>query len=385
MKARILDVQALRSVSPDALTAYVVSEGWQKQEVFGGHSDVYYSNDRPEIILPRSSSLADYPQVVSDLLRRISDVVQLSELALYRDIVTANRDVIRVRAKAHADDGTVLIPDGVKLINSAQEMILSAACSVKEPKSVYRAGGNKEATDYVGRVRLGQTEHGSFIITLLTPVIPPPIGEQTIIEFEGVKNTEDYDKAPIERKVTLRLASALKAVKEATERTASGSPRAFEATVLEGVSANLCDSLIGLVEPFGALDIGFSWARTRPTHIRREVIQFSDNDVPILREASRVFRSKEPQNDVELHGFIGVLKRGEEETDGTVTMRTTVEDRTQSVSVKLSQNDYHKAVQAHDKKAAVTLVGDLERKGQCWHLLNPTIKVIVEPEEDGDA
>ena len=48
-------------------------------------------------------------------------------------------------------------------------MLLAAACAARNPQPFYRAGSNKEAMDYMRRVKLGQTEHGSFVVTLLCP------------------------------------------------------------------------------------------------------------------------------------------------------------------------------------------------------------------------
>ena len=39
MKALIQDQHALRAITPAALVAYAVGEGWERQENFGDHSD----------------------------------------------------------------------------------------------------------------------------------------------------------------------------------------------------------------------------------------------------------------------------------------------------------------------------------------------------------
>ena len=95
-------------------------------------------------------------------------------MTVYRSLVTADRDVIRVRA-AGSDDGSVMLNDGVDLIRGARDLLLSAACSLREPRPVYRAGANREAADLLKQVRLGQTDQGSFVVTLLSPVVPPPM------------------------------------------------------------------------------------------------------------------------------------------------------------------------------------------------------------------
>ena len=109
-----------------------------------------------------------------------------------------------------------------------------------------------------------------------------------------------------------------------------------------------------------------------------------DNADPfILREAARSFRSREPQPDRELVGFVRMLKRGEAGLDGTVILLTAIDGKNQSVTTVLKQADYERAVSAHKEQASVVVKGDLERVGQRWSLLNPMIMDVirnVEPE-----
>jgi hypothetical protein len=87
MKAQILDAEALRSISPVALSAFARSEGWSKTEAFGTHADVYAGANRPEIVLPRTDRLADYPATVSRLIGIFAKYMDSDELAIYRDLV----------------------------------------------------------------------------------------------------------------------------------------------------------------------------------------------------------------------------------------------------------------------------------------------------------
>ena len=74
MKIRIIDAEALKAVSPPALTAYARGEGWRKSEAYGGHADIYIGKDLPEIVLPRTDLLADYASVVSRLIGIFGDL-----------------------------------------------------------------------------------------------------------------------------------------------------------------------------------------------------------------------------------------------------------------------------------------------------------------------
>ncbi len=360
------------AVTPVALSAYAHAAGWVKTESYGDHSDIYAGEELPEIILPRTQQLDDYADVVSQLVGILAEVAEVDETSLYRDLVTADRDVIRIRVNG-AEAGSVMVNDGIDLIHGARDMLLATACSLQDPKPLYRPGANKEASDFLEHVHLGQTEHGSFGLTLLPPVVPPPMPPmQPLLGEDWVSESE-----PLERRITLRLAEALAATREATEQTVGGASDAFYQAIPAGASANLCEALVKLITPFPTLDISLTWARTRPTKTARNLYNFAKADASILQEAARLFRGREPQFGVKLFGVVERLSREEVETDGTITLRTSIEDQERSVKVVLNRSDYHLAIQAHDEKALIILEGDLEHSGQRWHVLNPhNVKVL---------
>ena len=376
MRATIRDTEALKAVSPAALSAYARAAGWSKTETYGDHSDVYTASDRPEIILPRTERLDDYADVVSRLVEIFANAVETDELSLYRDLVTADRDVIRVRA-AENSDGAVAVDDGLALLQGAHDLLLATACSLWNPRPLYRAGSNREAVEQVRRIQLGQTEQGSFAITLLTPVVAPPM-QPILTDGWGLEDE------PVERRLTRRLTGALEAARTATERTVVSGVGAFSEAVRKGVSANLCDALAMLIEPFPALDVSVTWARTLPRKTARKTVRFGRSDAPILREAARSFRNREPRPNVRVFGFVQRLKRDEAETGGNIALRTSVDGRDQSIATILESFDYERAIQAHRAKAPIVMEGDLERIGQRWRLLNARVVGIISTEDEID-
>ena len=373
MRVSIRDKGPLNEISPAALSAYARAAGWTRTDSYGDSSDVYASDGLPEIIVPRTQQLGDYANVVSQLIDIFADVADTDELSLYRDLVTADRDVIRV-GPAEAGDGAVSANDRINLVGSARNMVLAAACSLHDPRSVYSAAAGKEAMNFVRKLRMGQSEQECFVVTLLTPVVSPPIQQSFIQDSE-------HNEDPIERKMTRRLVSALRAARNATEQTMGGKVDAFLQAVDNGVSANLCEALVKLIEPFEALDVSLTWARTRPMNTPREVVHFGKGDAPILRAAARLFRDRGPKPDVLLFGYIQRLKGRHEETYGTITLRAYVDGQIQSVVAALTQSDYERAIEAHQQKAPVIMAGDLDRIGQRWRLLNPRVVAVI-PQED---
>ena len=208
------------------------------------------------------------------------------------------------------------------------------------------------------------------MVNLLGPVVPPVVEPSLGSEFDVP------DSEPVERRMTMRVAEAVAATRDAAEQANGGGTNAFSGAVTLGASANLCDALVLLIEPFVDLDVSVSWALTRPQE--RRLIRFSHSDVPVLREASRKFKLSEPRLDERLFGFVQRLKRDADEPEGIVTLRARIDGSVKSISVLLPQADYRIAIRAHDERAMVIADGDLEHVGQRWRLLNPRIVGTVD-------
>ena len=403
MKLSIHDRDALLAVSPAALSAYARVAGWRRLEPYRVHSDVYEGTGLPEIVIPRTEHLGDYATVVATLVETFAEVAEQDVSTTYRDLVTADRDVIRIRAIDRDHSGSLPVSTGADLVCCARDMVLAAVCSLDNPRPLYRPAANREANEYLQRVRLGQTDQGSFVITLLGPAVSSPVRA-------SLRRDPDPRNDPIARRVTRRLVEALAATRKATDDTNGGNLIAFLTSVRYGVSANLCEALATLTEALPVVDISVVWARTQPQDEVRAATRFAAHDAPVLREAGRAFRRREPQPDVVLVGLVQRLVRDETDTnetvtsrgsikggwhnDGnspvmleeTVTLRTSIGGSNQSVVAVLSRSDYHRAIEAHKTRAPVVMRGDLERSGQRWRLLNPSIEdVIVNDEAPSDA
>jgi hypothetical protein len=118
MKARLLDEIALRAISPTALRAYLLYEGWRRLESFGQYSEVYVNaaeGDKKEILVPVSADIADYASAIGEAIRLVSSSENRDEINVYSDLTRAHRDVIRIRAPEAGDDGSIRIDHGVGL------------------------------------------------------------------------------------------------------------------------------------------------------------------------------------------------------------------------------------------------------------------------------
>lgn len=377
MTTNMRDPKLLRAVSPYALSAYARFAGWSKAEEYGDYSDVYEGHQLPEIIVPRTTRLGDYAQVVAQLLSIFAQVAEVDEVTLYGDLILSDRDVTRVTIN-DGDDGTIGLEQGANLITGSRTMVLAAASSLREQGPVYRLRSNRQVNAYMRRVRLGQTERGSFVVSILSPVISPNAREAAIPE-------SDPSGDPLQRQVTRRLAQALSAARDAASKSIRQDTTPFLDTISEGTSANLCEALVRMIGAFNSLEVSTTWALTRPRGDTKHVARFSRGDAPILKSAAKMYRSRKSMSGTRLLATVQRLKRDYTDRNGTVTLRASIDGRVQSVTTNLNESDYNRALQANNDKLPIEVVGDLEPYGQSWRLSNPRIiEIIVAGQEENE-
>lgn len=238
-------------------------------------------------------------------------------------------------------------------------------------------GNVGDAGDYLRNVRIGQTERGSYVLTVISRV-PPMLRS-------GGDNLFGEIEEPYERQVTADLAVALAAIEGATESAAStGEFESFEQAVGQGGSANLCEAVAGLSmddDSSRAVDFEFSWSRTRPPRadqISRVII--AHDRVQFIQEAARLLRERAPIEGFEVEGPVVKLERQGSTGPGTVTVYALVEYSPRRVRIELTEEDYNLAIQAHRDGLDVRCSGRLVREGRGYVIKNP-FEFSIRPEE----
>jgi hypothetical protein len=150
------------------------------------------------------------------------------------------------------------------------------------------------------------------------------------------------------------------------------------------VSANLCDALVGLghVSPNQGIEVSVSWSRSRPLDgTPRSTIAIAADFIPVIEEASRLFKEIEPLEDVEIYGFVERLDRPIGNQTGQVWIHTVIDNQHRRVLVELSDPEYQEAVRVHKEVIPITCTGELIKKGRSLYLQNPRhFKVLPLPQ-----
>lgn len=175
MNIQVRSRDSFASLSPLDLRAYLLARGWTEEDRLGDKALVLarqVAGEGFEILLPLREDLGDFVSRMAEAVHLLAQVEQRSETSILADLSLAGCDVVRVRAADAADYGTIGLIGGVTLYTQARELLLAAACAANAPRPVFHNRKPQVALDYLGNVRMGQTERGSYVATLLSPVDP---------------------------------------------------------------------------------------------------------------------------------------------------------------------------------------------------------------------
>lgn len=359
MKLAITDRESFAALNPLEVRAYLVDTGWSEARVLAGRGSFWLhpSGDGGEVPLPYDRSVGDFAERMRDTVEVLARVEERSQLAVLIDLERAGLDVIRVRlASSEIEDGSVPLDRGVELMESVRNTVYASACaaSARHRRAYYYSRPPKTVSDFMAGVRLGQTERGSYVVAIETPVAPE-LHEQTELTPE-----------PFGRTVTRTMTSALQVLLEAAN---SGKAKEIERAVSSGVSANLCSAVadaLSLTGAQGELEVRVSWARTRRVSDTTPAkVSFPSYLGGVIGEAAGLLRSISEIEGFELEGTVYQLRQ-----DTEAIIQGLVEGRYRKVRLTFPPEFREEIIRAYEERSMLRCVGELRQAGKSSELHN---------------
>jgi hypothetical protein len=370
VKALVRDVDALRALRPQDVAVYLRARGWSVDGTVGPFTRYARgaNGDRAEIEVPRGSEYRDFALRMAEVLEAIARFEKRSQIDVLQDLSVAGADVVRVRlVGSELGDGSVPLEDGALLVERVRDVMLASACATVHPRGFFGTRKPTEAVDYVRKLRLGQTERGSFVVKVLSPVAPLLSMEEAGVFFP------ETEPPPFERRVTETLLQGAEAARGAAmEAGATGILAPFEEAVARGASANLCDGLASMLlmdRPYAALELSVAWAGNRPAPSLVDRVRVTREVAPLLASAAQQLKAKAPREDFEIEGYVVALDNPDTlRLGGTIVVAAAIDDKTRRVRVALGAEDYRVAIDAHARMARVSCAGRLQKSGRQYEL-----------------
>lgn len=367
-----MDSNQVTSIKPSMFKAYLSRNGWEKVPYKKKAITKYVLSTDKEfsILVPESHSTRDYIHSVEKALRILSQIEGRSKELVLKGILCPNQDELRFQfGGSSAIAGSLPLDYLISAAKAIQESIIYSACGEIQPKPFYQRK-LKEAIDRSKRVRFGQTDIGSFIVSIELPFDPPVRNSLELQSSEG----------PFGRRVMSRLVGS---VERAAKIAEDNEQIDLENEFKTGLNANIAESLAELSNDNLGIEVTVSckWSDSLgvPHELTNAPVTLDSTTFSVLASIGRSLRGQSVSKDVRIIGFISGLSRDgnsdiDEEDDSnerTIIIRPDSSEGlpTKSVRVSLSANDYIRACDAHRDKKLISVKGKLEKLGK-WQVKN---------------
>ena len=368
----------LEQVSIPNLKNYLKDRGW-KEEPFGRREVLKFKSPRPirenvylEVWIPSKRELIDYTRAIEIAIEAISAFERrtfedvLSQVLIFGDLLKVQISTPETKI------GSIPINQGILLYECVNDLLVYSACAEISPKKTFPRK-LKEATDFVGTCLIGQSQYGSFIANIHCRL---ERSKQRVL----IPQIESLT-APFGRKTLLRILRGLKNVEDSIQE---GSSEPIVNNYREGLNANMCGTLADIVRIGLGNDLKFS-ANLEPIFPIPEDIRTDTSLRPssegYLREAEDILKGEISKEKRELSGYVFHLtkKPGEKGEKGIIKILTVnVEGKLLPVKIKLDDEPYYLAVDAHKNEKMIRITGILEKVGSTWQLTEPECLEITD-------
>jgi len=370
-------------LDPERLCLLLQDAGWH---VAGQRQGSYVrlappNEQRVSVLVPLDRNAPEFDQAMSEAL---SGVERLTS----RDAWTSNlsgllntepADGFRFRAESSAPRGLIPWTHGERLIQHARLVLAAGAKTYMDRIGYFGNRFGQFANRYLDTVLMGQTSPGSYTVTAFAPssALVPLTAVQP---NDGLFSMTPAEAAPA-RAIGVAAWTAVHATTEAVAHyRQTGSLSAFAELIPRGVSHEMAVALRGLVEGSDGAEISVDWdpAIPAPANLPEPRIDLRPADVDVLTKASNELLAKValPER-VTVTGWVHLLTRKEAGGPGVIGVENLFQDKPKRVRVHLSDDEYHRALQAHDEARAVAVEGLIEREGNIHWMYNGRLVSVL--------
>lgn len=355
---------SLQYIKPDDLKAYLKKTGWIEEPFpradllkFKSPQPLNTDNEYIEIFIPTSEESNSYEWMVEHALKNVSSF-ENSDLADIVMKISNFADCLKTKI-LEAKNGMIPLNQGIFLYRSTFDLITFSACGEFEPDVKKFPRKLEKASKYAETSLLGQSELGSYVANVYLPLGRHPPDYPWFITD------------PFPRKVILRILRGLgDLVDSATEER----PDPIIDNYNKGLNSNMCNAVVDIINAGMGNKVIMSAVLEPAFDVPDDIsVNFilSPADKYYLNEAINIFEGDKPQEEERSFiGYVKLLSRPEERDKGVIVLISPdpVINKSISIRMELRPSDYHKAVDAHDLKQYVKVMGILEKVGYRWSL-----------------
>lgn len=319
-----------------------------------------------QIDLPTSRELRDYKVAMYRAVEYIAQSVQKSVEQIILELLNPLSDILRLRIKEpDVEVGSIFVEDAIRLYDNAKKLVMATAMDIIRPQLIHVGRPDNQIVEFVNSCRFGQTEIGSYVVSLVCPI--SKINNDEVEQLSLF--SDEYECAnSLTRNVVNKLISSIRIVKDSINQGTLESVIYNNADSSSSISVNFLDALrdINIFRENSVLDITAKYAPTIKTNKLSDGFVSIDHDyyTPIDTLVRKIKNNQGSEKT-----YVGRIKGLDAAPDPSVRDKGKVnfvfinEDQNKATaSVVLSKEDYNAAIEAHRNGKVVKVVGVLSGK-----------------------
>lgn len=375
-------------VDPGKLSTLLEEAGWQR---IGGRRGIYSRYSPPtltdawqntSLMLPLDEDAPEFSDAMRSALLQLSQDRDFWIRSIYPRLIVDASDEFKFRKESSAPSGFIAWKSGERLVESARRTLVAGAKSYMGPGRHFVNKHGRFAHRYLDQILMGQSAPGSYIITAYAPPnggvpLSGSVDSPTFAVPElGLASVRDVSQAVVK---------AVQATVEALDHyRTSGSLSGFDAGVIDGISYEMTNAILGIAENSDGADISVDWDPVIPSPTALDSrFEFQGSDVGPLSQAAIRLAADRSSEVTTLTGRVHLLAKKQAGSPGVFGIESLSQGRAKKVRVRLSdEEEYHEAVRAHEEDLALEVSGRLEKEGNLSWLYDATVMRILGPISD---
>lgn len=358
MTESFVNVERLSSVTIPALKSYLGQHGYLRREAWGEYLDRFSRKAEgceQNIFVPTIRSLRDYERRVFDALQELAIFREISVNRIMAEVANYGYEVLRIKVNEGRDQPDIPYDTAIDLLRGGFALVdSSAVLTTAGHHSSYIQGRRSELVrQYLDKVRVGQTEVGSFVLTLLLP---------TAVEDQSLELPEE-EAGSFGSNVADTLSQALKAA----ERSTRPSRASVDNLIANGLTANFSRALSSMLKVAGDLSIGVAHPTAGRDDKKNTVARFSSSDVSHFARLEQRLKPEVDVRRLDVAGTIEELREPNGKSSGTIGLRCSVDGEERSVRMKFTRDQRPIIIEALERKSEVFLAANgllIEKSGR---------------------
>lgn len=352
--------ELIEKVNPIAFSKYLQDTGWclfqsKRKDVRIFQKDI---GDFFQVLIPLDETLSDYKEAMYAACVKVARSEERPIEQLILCLLNPNADILKIHIeKKDVEAGSILLDDAISIYENTKKLLGAAAQDVLKPALIHQGRTETAVTDFVSACRFGQTEVGSYVVSVICPMTE--IEDGTFRQLELFE--EDRQEINFTRQVTEKVVRSIQRVKT---RIDEGHYNLTDTSAEDGLSVNFYEALLGINLDSAGTKVDFipEWAPCIPVpkDTPKRVTLSHQYYAPIQATVMQMRGSEKRKKKI-----VGRIKKLEASADaenrnaGKITV-VYVDDQNKArvLVTTLGKGDYDRAIEAHVNGWYVEIVGE---------------------------